>query len=368
MNYKESLFFIGKCLTISHEKANKTLVEKELASGLVDWDLVTKVSTAHYVFPALYCNLKRANFLMYLPRDLVEYMIFISDLNRNRNLQIIEQAKEINELLLANNIRPIFLKGTGNLLEGLYQDPAERMVGDIDFLVSLENYSRTIDILKRANYVELSKSNPHTFDFRHYPRLIHENYIAAVEIHKDVIINKFKCEFPYENLKNNRIQTAENCFVLSYSHQLLLSVSAFQINDNGQKLNTLALRNAYDAFLLSLKTNGIQSLTKASKIYKPINQFLDLSREVLNYQKSLNLSTKYIDTAFKKRFYKLITDPIANSKHQQKIYRKLILKLVYPILLKSIYQRETRNWLISKLSNNEWRKQKLAQLGIRLRI
>ena len=44
-----------------------------------------KVSTAHYVFPALYCNLKRANFLKYLPADLVEYMKFITNLNKERN-------------------------------------------------------------------------------------------------------------------------------------------------------------------------------------------------------------------------------------------------------------------------------------------
>ena len=32
----------------------------------VDWDAVVKVSTSHYVFPALYCNFKRADFLKYL--------------------------------------------------------------------------------------------------------------------------------------------------------------------------------------------------------------------------------------------------------------------------------------------------------------
>jgi hypothetical protein len=122
MNYKETLFFIGKCLTIAHENHNNVLVEEELKSNHIDWDAVVKVSTSHYVFPALYCNLKRADFLHYLPTDLVEYMKHITDLNRERNQQIIEQAKEINELLLKNNITPIFLKGTGNLLEGLYDD------------------------------------------------------------------------------------------------------------------------------------------------------------------------------------------------------------------------------------------------------
>ena len=68
------------------------------------------------MFPALYCNLKRADFLQYLPQELVSYMEYITNINRGRNKQIITQAKELNSLLLANNITPIFLKGTGNLI------------------------------------------------------------------------------------------------------------------------------------------------------------------------------------------------------------------------------------------------------------
>jgi hypothetical protein len=33
-----------------------------LQSNNIGWDAVVKVSTAHYVFPALYCNMQRANF------------------------------------------------------------------------------------------------------------------------------------------------------------------------------------------------------------------------------------------------------------------------------------------------------------------
>ena len=122
VNYKETLYFIAKCLTISLEAKNRQEIEKQLKSTTIDWDAVVKVSTAHYVFPALYCNFKRADFLQYLPQDLVSYMQYITNLNRERNEQIIAQAKELNTLLLANNITPIFLKGTGNLLVGLYKD------------------------------------------------------------------------------------------------------------------------------------------------------------------------------------------------------------------------------------------------------
>ena len=137
MNYKETLFFIAKCLTISLEEKNRDEIEIFLKTTDVDWDSVVKVSTSHYVFPAIYCNFKRAGFLKYLPADLVDYMKHITNLNRDRNTQIIQQAQGPKyTLLLANNITPIFLKGTGNLLEGLYEDIGERMVGDVDFLFS----------------------------------------------------------------------------------------------------------------------------------------------------------------------------------------------------------------------------------------
>ena len=129
----------------------------------MDWDKVVKVSTAHYVFPALYCNLKRVDFLHYLPKELVTYMEQITNLNRDRNTQIIQQAKELNNLLLANNIKPIFLKGTGNLLAGIYEDIGERMVGDIDFIFSKEDYPRAIAVLREFGYSELKKRKKKIF-------------------------------------------------------------------------------------------------------------------------------------------------------------------------------------------------------------
>ena len=348
MNYKESLFFIGKCLTISHEKANKTLVEKELASGLVDWDLVTKVSTAHYVFPALYCNLKRANFLMYLPRDLVEYMIHISDLNRNRNLQIIEQAKEINESVLANNIRPIFLKGTGNLLEGLYQDPAERMVGDIDFLVPNELYLKTIKILFKNKY--LSSHNIKTIlpGSMHFPRIYRNDKIAAIEIHKELIIDKYVNEFNFSLIEKNKV-FKNNSFLLSFDDQFILSIVAYQINDNGQYFKTIALRNSYDIFLLSKKVNTYNCIKKFNYLFQPLNNYIALSNEVFGNISSFTFKS----SANTKRIIifnnRLLKNSSFRKKNQLKWNRYLFLKTRLTILYKSMYLKPYRIWLLNRL-------------------
>jgi hypothetical protein len=235
-------------LTITHENHNNVLVEEELKSNNIDWDAVVKVSTNHYVFPALYCNLKRANFLHYLPQDLVAYMKHITDLNRERNQQIIEQAKEINELLLTNNITPIFLKGTGNLLEGLYDDIAERMVGDIDLILSLENVKKADKILRDHKY----SSNSIMFsDHRHLPRLTNLDKIAAVEIHKELLTEKYADEFNYIIIEKDT-QTINNVNVMSFDNQLALSIIANQINDSGIYYKSFALRNAYNIFLIYL--------------------------------------------------------------------------------------------------------------------
>ena len=213
MTYKETLFFIAKCLTISHERNNKISIENELKLNTIDWDSVVKVSTAHYVFPALYCNLKRADFLEYLPEELVNYMVYITDLNRERNEQIILQALELNSLLLKNDITPIFLKGTGNLLENLYDDIAERMLGDIDILIKKEDCNNAFEILQKNQY---SKIISVLFeDHRHLPRIVNPDRIAAIEIHKEMLTegkNKF---FNYDTVKRTlKLSSTNNCYFL----------------------------------------------------------------------------------------------------------------------------------------------------------
>ena len=296
MNYKETLFFVAKCLTISLEEKNKKEIENQLNTTEIDWDAVVKVSTAHLVFPALYCNLKRASFLHYLPNELVDYMIHITDLNRERNQQIIEQAKEINDLLLANNITPIFLKGTGNLLEGLYEDIAERMVGDIDFLVSQKDFKNTVRVLKKEKY---SANDEIYMDFHwHYPKMVKKNRIGAVEVHNNVLKKPYATYLDYETLKENSF-SASNCKVASFENQSLITILQKQINDNLYFSKTISLRNLYDSFLLSVNITSKKRDLKNKTIKKYINNYKICAAKLLNSPKSIeytinNESTKYL--------------------------------------------------------------------------
>jgi hypothetical protein len=363
LNYKETLYFIAKCLTISFEVENRQAIEKQLKSTSIDWDAVVKVSTAHYVFPALYCNLQRANFLHYLPQELVSYMEHITDINRERNKQIIAQAKELNNFLLANNITPIFLKGTGNLLAGIYDDIAERMVGDIDFIFSKEDHPKAITILKTFGYSFVDKT-PYELPFRHYPRLRKKDGIAAIEIHKELLIEKYANEFNYNSVEKDS-QVIKGVRVLSYANKLNLSIIANQINDSGFYYKTMALRNAYDVFLLSKKTNAMAAVHTLDKLTNPLNCFLAACNEVFNSVESLEYNNTKNAASYLNVFNSQFIDRNKTRRRHKRIKIYLFIKLRLNIIYKSIISKEYRRWLFKRVTDKNWYKEKLIQLGIK---
>ena len=350
MTYKETLYFVATCLTISFEDKSRQAVEKKLKSDTIDWDAVVKVSTSHYVFPTLYCNLKREGFLHYLPKDLVKYMDYITSLNRERNRQLIIQAEELNTLLLANNVTPIFLKGMGNLLAGLYDDVAERMVGDIDFIFSKEAYLKAITVLRDNGYSEVEKYKYHFPAQKHYRRLKKDNNIAAVEIHKELLLDKFANEFNYSFVKKDS-QIINGFTVLSYPNKLNLCIIANQIDDNGFYYKTIALRNAYDVFLLSKKTIAKDAFKRLDKLKNPLNCFLASCFEVFNRVDSLEYHKTITTASYLTVFNSQFTNPKKTKRHHNRIKTYLFIKDRLNILFKSILYKEYRVWLFKRLKD-----------------
>jgi hypothetical protein len=363
LNYKETFFFIAKSLTISLEEKNRDEIEFILKTIDVDWEAVVKLSTSHYVFPAIYCNYKRADFLKYLPADLVDYMEYITNLNRDRNRQILQQAQELNNLLLANNIRPIFLKGTGNLLAGIYDDIAERMVGDIDFIFSKEDYPKAITILKEFGYFYVNKH--HFPGERHYRRLQKETNIAAIEIHSKLLdIKKYDYEFNYSFVEKDS-QVINGTEVLSFSNKLNLSIIANQINDSGFYYKSIPLRNAYDVFLLSKKTNAKDAVDTLANLSHPLNCFLAACYEVFNTVESLEYNNTKKAVSYVSAFNSQFINSRKTKRQHKWLQIYLFLKYRLKPLYKSIIYKEYRVWLFNRVTDKNWYKEKGIQFGIK---
>ena len=349
-------------MTISSDDRNKKSIEKQLQSNNIDWDSVVKVSTAHYVFSALYCNLRRSNFLHYLPKDLVNYMIYISNLNRNRNEKIIKQARELNSLLLENNITPIFLKGTANLLARIYEDISERMVGDIDFIFSKKEYPKAIKLLRNFGYSEVKKYKYYYPGGNHFRRLQKENSISAIEIHSEILgyedIEKHSKEFNYIFVEKHS-QLIDGIRVLSYANKLNLSIISDQINDNGFYYKTISLRNAYDVFLLSKKTNAKDAIKKLDKLTNPLNCFLAACYEIFNNVGSLEYNKTKMTASYLKIFKGQFTNSFSTKIRHTYINIFLFIRWRLYILYKSAVYKNYRVWLFRRLTDKNFYKEKL---------
>jgi len=353
MNYKETLLFIGKCLTITHNEHNRTQVQKVIEVGNVNWDNIVKLSTKHYVFPALYCNFKRACFLHYLPEELVNYMKHITDLNRERNLQILEQAKEINELLLTNNITPVFLKGTANLLDHLYEDIAERMVGDIDFIVDKNITDKTLKILSENRYTYLVKTTKQIAYIKHYPRLIKKESINAIEVHFEMTLKKFNPIFNYQIVKQN-LRKKEGFTLLSHEHQIAHTIINKQLNDFGYVYKNIALRNYYDLYLLSYKANTLKSIGKFPTIFKQLNSFLALASCVFPNTKNIVFEENSSINSYQKSVLKLLSRPKKHKIRNRYLRLYFLTNSRIKLIIKAFYSKRHCIYVLHKLIDVKW--------------
>ena len=349
MSYKDVLYFVAMCLTISQEKKNKQIIEARLKKNDIDWEFVVEVSTGHYVFPAMYCALKREGFLTYLPQELLNFMEHVADTNRDRNTQIISQAQELNTLLLSHNITPIFIKGTANLLAGLYSDIAERMVGDIDFLFSSQDYPKAIQVLKENGYYKREEKNEFFSPWsKHYPRLVKKGHIAAVEVHNAILVEEYRDLFTYGFVKKN-IQIIHGVSLLSFSDKLNISILSFQINDDGFYYNAISLRNAYDVFLLSKKTSAKNAVSMLGKLMHPTNCFLATCYDVFNKIDSLSYHKNNKTSAYLHTFKSQFTKPKATRVKHYFIKKYLLLKIAVTLVYKCILYKQYRIWLFHYL-------------------
>jgi len=361
MSYKETFYFIARCLTISLEKHNKLAIEKTLQANTIDWDAVVKLSTQQLVFPALYCNLKREGFLRYLPQELVNYMELITGLNRQRNQQIITQVTALNTFLLKHGITPVFLKGAANLMAELYTDIGERMVGDIDFIFSKKDYPKAIRLLRGYGYSEVLKANYYFPNQHHYRRLHKKGHIAAIEIHKAFTLEKYNKEFNYTLTQKNR-QTINNMRVLGYADALKLSIITNQITDHGFYYKTIPLRNAYDVFLLSKKTNAQEATSKLNKLKKPLQCFLAACYEIFNSPKCLMYRKNKQTTTYLKELDSQFTNPEKTRKKHKRIKGYISTRLFLYTLYRCMFYKEYSIWFLHTITDKNWHKKKFSFL------
>nr|WP_320023644.1 nucleotidyltransferase family protein [uncultured Draconibacterium sp.] len=357
MNAHETLLFVGKCLSLSVHPECTGEIRDEIQTGNINWERVVWIGSSHYVLPALFVQFRNNELLKELPEDLVDYLEEIYHLNLGRNIFIKNEAISITAALNSIGIAPIFLKGTAHILEGLYCDIGERMIGDIDFLLPEEDILPAVNKLKDMGYFDpLNHCEAMQKTFKHFPRLQNEKAVAAVEVHRQVVLSPHSKNFSFEVINNNRkrINSNGDAYVLSDSHQIIHNVLNAQLNDNAYKQKSILLRNIYDLLLLAKRENTIKVANNFGHYRKQFNAYFFVASKFLGNTNQIT----FANNLKARRYYSQLLFLSRNTRlyYINKVIHNFISRIVryIKLLLISLVDKTERRALIWRLTTPKW--------------
>jgi hypothetical protein len=359
MNFKEIYYFSGKCLVLDTNPAFRDNAISTFANESFPFDKFIWLCDKHLILPTIYKKLQNSNVLKYVPIEISNLFENIYNLNKTRNLEIINQVEIINTKLENENISPVFLKGTGNLFDNIYSDIGERMIGDIDLLVRESDYLKTIETIISLGYSYEEKDFFTNELPKHFYRLYKNDVPANIEIHRIPVNIPFSKKFNTEIIFENRILAhgKQNIYVPSVEHRIIHNFIHTQLSNKGHWLKNNPLRDLYDFYLLSKFSNLSQISNKVEERNKFIT-YIFIYSQIFNIQqyetqyKSIsyklyfllsNLYLKHslfykINLLFYNMFYLLPSRIILASKN--KLYRKHILSKIKQEGLFQLFQKQ----------------------------
>ena len=358
MNYNQAIHFIGKCLTLNQYPEKTSSVKSEIGNNHFNWYYVIEVSSNQYVLPSFYVSLKKAGLQHLMPSNLEKHLAHLTGLNKERNINIINEAFDICKALNHKGILPIFLKGTALLLEGFYK-PSERMVGDIDLLVSPEEMFEASEVLMQQGYEPLIKfdKNIHR-NIKHFPRLIHQQKVAAVEIHREVLHEKHQKKFGYSHFYITKRKFSEGCeyFLPSFENLVYHNMLHTQLNDKAYLKRIIVLRQMNDIYKLTEKANVAKVLQSEKNFKKYAQSWLAVCFHFFDKPDCL----KFTSITKSNNYVKQI-EFFQNHHRMAKIWDFTIfftyrLKRYISLPFFALFNKSERKGLITRLKNPNWYK------------
>ena len=352
MTKSEIYYLAGKCLVIDEKQEFKEKFIKLCKNNSIDWLQLVAICSDNLILLAIYLKFRSNGILEYLPEEINEHLSEIYELNKLRNNEILRQIKAVTSILNENGIIPLYLKGAGNLLDDVYSDVGERIMGDIDLLVSEKEFIPSVILMLDNGY--LSTDNSTDINIRkhkHYSRIYHPDFIVDIEIHRTPVEHMNLSWFNSEivNIEKRTTKTLDGCYVESDKHKIIHNF----IHDHLEhqmigNYGKIPLRDIYDLYLFSKRFSLIDSISQIQHKKKAVAYFT---------------FAQYVFGAVDENFPKQNFDSMILRKRHELHLNSSIFVRVYPklhhryvrfkqgyfvLFIRVFYSREARQRVIKK--------------------
>ncbi|MEH6948040.1 nucleotidyltransferase family protein [Bacillus sp. JJ634] len=154
-NISLELALIPKELKLIKEIIKKNYNPAQLLNEVrfkdINWNLFIEQSLHHRVYPLLFSELKKAE--NQVPLAVLQTIQYHYKRNTFEMLHLTSEMKKVNEVLMNNQIRILFLKGP-MLGSDLYGDISLRTSSDLDVLVPLKSLEKVEMLLIETGYIK----------------------------------------------------------------------------------------------------------------------------------------------------------------------------------------------------------------------
>jgi hypothetical protein len=340
---------------LDEDQGFRNVIIDKISSDAIDWTKFVTLCSNHLILSSIYLKFQANGILQYLPVELAEHLKDIYDLNLTRNNQIIEQLQEITAILNKNNIYPVFLKGSGNLLDQLYCDNGERILGDIDFLVPKEDYLLTAKLMEELGYSFFFSFYQEVKSLKHYPRISKPGYPAVLEIHQSPVSERYLSWFNSEMIDQDKkpVQSLQGSFVLSDNHNIILNFIHSQLDHDGHLYGVVSFRDMYDLYLLSKRTPLTETIKNIKTREKAVAYFA-FAGKAFGLGEKFFPETNFSGWVFGKKHDLNHGSVLFYHSYRGVIYLGIRIFGVFGQIIQTFYSKEMRQSVINRLTSRKW--------------
>jgi hypothetical protein len=331
-----------------------------IESGGVEWNGIVYTGSNNYVLQALYLKFLQNGLAEYLPAELSVHLKNLYELNLERNKIILDHTARINDLLKSHNITPVYMKGLGNMLDGLYSSPGERMMLDIDILADPEHMEEAARLLIDDGFTSAQQYDPNRKEaMKHFPELVKEGLPAFVDIHRMPVNIQYEALFNYQTAISESRPAIGNpgYMVMSDANKIRLNFIHSQLVHWGHYHARPSLRDLYDLLLLSEREDAAKVLSAFSPYRGKATAYLRLLHRTFNLDKELSP-----ELSRKGRTYLWRHKIAMNSPRTGRVIYGLLRawRLYLGIPLRSLIDKNYRLYVKVRLRDPEWYKRNLG--------
>jgi len=222
--YYKTFKFICHCLAPFYNEEGLADIRSQLVQADVSMEWVIDIANDYFVTPGLWSGLKSKGLETLLDEEPFRYLHTLHAMNLERNTHLRHQLIEAVRALNTAGIKPLLLKGSGQLLQHIHNDIGSRIMSDLDMLIPIEQIPDATNALIDIGYRE-ADIDYDTQKLHHCTPLIRPGDYGPIELHRRALHNEISHVLPTRQIwEDAQLNSVDDIyfFLPSPTHSILI--------------------------------------------------------------------------------------------------------------------------------------------------